>query len=227
MEEFKQFDEILSADSRWRAFALVNRQTGESRPMQLRDHYDRVSNFDLRKSVPEKIRGQFNTSKNLLVYAWYFYPFFSVAEMHVLGVLELALKTRIGEEGINELKRTKKRIGLHSYIEHARDQRWIRNEDFQAYHQAPYAIARQQYMERKAEEMTALGVNEIALNFDEVEPLAENPVDYVAVLLDTVNFIRNMHAHGDAVLYPASVWQSFEMCSDFVNALFRSVEASR
>jgi hypothetical protein len=221
VEEFKSLDEVLNPDSRWNAIASVNRGTGESRPMKLRDHYDRVNEFNLNAAVPERIRGQFNTAKNVLLYSWLVYPFFSVAEMHVLGVLDLALRTRMGEAGIDELKRLKKSRGLFSYIEYASDHGWIRNEDFAAYHRAPFENARQKYLARKREEMQAHGLNEIAINYDEIEVPTENAVDYVSVLLETVNNIRNIHAHGDVMLYPASAWQSFEMSTDFINALYR------
>lgn len=202
--------------------ALVNRETGNRRPMELTDHYERVSEFMLHEVVPERIRSQFNISKNLLLYAWFVYPFFSVAELHVLSALELALKTRMGDDGINELKRMKKPRGLYSYIEFAKYKGWIRNEVFSAYHRAPFENARREYIIRKKEEMREKGLDKIELNYDEIEVPTANEIDYIAALLDTVNNTRNTHAHGDAFLYPASAWQSFEMTSEFINALFRT-----
>jgi hypothetical protein len=220
VEDYKSFNEVLNRDSRWHAMALINRETGDRRPVELADHYARVGDFTIHETVPERIRCQFNIAKNLLLYAWFVYPFFSVAEMHVLSVLELALRTRMGDEGMNELKRIKKKRGLYSYIEFAKDKGWIRNESFSAYHRAPFEIARREYVIRKTEEMRVKGLGTIELNYDEIEVPTVNQIDYVAVLLDTVNEIRNAHAHGDTFLYPASAWQSFEMVSEFINALF-------
>jgi len=222
VEEYKPLNEVLDRDSRWHAMALVNRETGDRRPMELADHYERVSDFVLQEVVPERIRSQFNIAKNLLLYAWFVYPFFSVAEMHALSVLELALRTRMGEDGMNELRRMKKPRGLYSYIEFAKGKGWIRNDDFSAYHRAPFEIARRDYMIRKTEEMREMGLDTIELNYNEIEVPTVNDIDYIAVLLDTVNEIRNAHAHGDTFLYPASVWQSFEMVSEFINALFKT-----
>lgn len=222
MEEFKTLDDVLNSDSRWDAMVLVNRETGEVRPTALLDHYGRVNEFILSNTVPEAIRSQFNIAKNLLLYSWFIYPFFSVAEMHVMGVLELSLRTRIGVAGMKDLKRMKKRHGLFSYIEYARGKGWIRNEDFSAYHRAPFDIGRQNYLAQKIGEMQERGLKEIQIDYDESEIPTENPVDYIGILLDTVNEIRNIHAHGDPMLYPASAWQSFEMCCDFVDALYRA-----
>jgi hypothetical protein len=49
----------------------------------------------------------------------------------------------------------------------------------------------------------------------------ENTTDYLGIVLDTVHEIRNIHAHGETMLYPASVWMTFEICLDFINALFK------
>lgn len=220
MEEFKSFNDVLNRDTRWHAMALVQRVTGDRRPIELADHYSHVNRFALHGDVPERIRSQFNVAKNILLYAWFVYPFFSVAELSVLAVLEFALKTRMGDKGMSELKAMKKPRGLYSYIEFARDNGWIRNEVFSAYHRAPFESARQEYLRRKSEEMQEKGLESIEINYDEIEVPTVNEIDYVSVLLGRVNNIRNAHAHGDTFLYPASAWQSFEMTSEFIDALF-------
>ena len=50
--------------------------------------------------------------------------------------------------------------------------------------------------------------------------IEENTTDFIGILIGTVNRIRNTHAHGEMLLYPTSVWQTFEICADFINALF-------
>ena len=64
-------------------------------------------------------------------------------------------------------------------------------------------------------------MDSIEINYDEIQVSAENTSpDYLRILLDTVHEIRNIHAHGETMLYPASVWMTFEICSDFINALY-------
>lgn len=225
MEEFKSLDEVTKVDRRNTYFVLRNRVTEETRPQELKDHYESVSRFALSETVPEKVRSHFNTAKNVLLYTWFAYGFFPVAELQALNALELALKERIGEDGLKalkkQLKKTGKRLGLQSYIEHAAASKWIKNEDFGAYHRAPMEWARREYEIRKSEEMRAKGLNSIELNYDEIVVPEENLTDFIGFLIGTVNEVRNTHAHGEVMLYPVSVWRMFEICSDFINALYR------
>lgn len=225
MEEFKSLEEIMTVDVRNTFFALRNRVTGDTRPRELKDHHESVSRFNLNEAVPEKVQSHFNTAKNVLLYTWFVYGFFPVAELYALNALELALKERIGEDGLKELKKKLrkigKRIGLQAYIEHAAANKWIKNEDFGAYHRAPIERARMDYLARKSEEMHAKGLDSIEINYDEIEVPPENTTDYLRVLQHRVHKIRNIHAHGEVMLYPASVWMTFEICSDFINALFK------
>jgi hypothetical protein len=225
MEEFKSLDEVTTVDRRNTYFVLHNRATGETRSQELKDHYESVGTFVLSETVPEEVRSHFNTAKNVLLYTWYVYGFFPVAELQALNALELALKERIGEGGLKvlkkQLKKTGKRPGLQAYIEHAAASKWIKNEDFEAYHRAPYERARQKLLLKKSEEMREKGLSSIKYDEEEIEVPDTNTTDYIGILLDTVNYIRNVHAHGETMLYPASVWQTFEVCADFINALYR------
>lgn len=222
MEEFKSFDEIAAVDVRNTYFVLRNSETGATRPQELRDHYDSVSRFNLSRSVPEKVRGRFNTAKNVLLYTWFVYDFYPVAELHALSALELALRERIGEENLKTLKKQWKQLGMHTFVEYAAKNKWIKNEDFSGYHRAPIERARLDYLIRKTKEMEEKGLDSIEIDYDEIEVPTENGTDYISILMNTVHRIRNIHAHGETMLYPASVWATFEICSDFINALFRN-----
>lgn len=80
MEEFKSLDEVLKVDERNTFFAPHNRHTGEKRSQELKDHHEAVGTFVLNDEAPEKIRSHFNIAKNVLLYAWFVYNFFSVAD---------------------------------------------------------------------------------------------------------------------------------------------------
>lgn len=227
MEEFKTLEEVTTVDVRNTYFVLRNRETGETRPKELRDHYESVSRFILCQQVPEKIRSRFNTAKNLLLYTWFAYDFYPVAELQALSTLELALRDRIGEEGLKTLKKQRKQLGMYTFVEYAVDNKWIRNEDFSAYHRAPMERARMDYVIRKTEEMREKGLDSIGIDYDEIQVPEKNTTDYLGILLSTVNRIRNVHAHGETMLYPASVWQTFEVSSEFINALFGEQTSAR
>ena len=123
MEELKSLDEVTTVDRRNTYFVLRNRVTGETRPQELKGHYESVDGFVLSETAPEKVQSHFNTAKNVLLYTWFAYGLFPVAELQALNALELALKERIGEDGLKtlkkQLKKTGKGLGLQSYIEHA------------------------------------------------------------------------------------------------------------
>lgn len=226
MQEFKSFEDITTVDVRNTYFALRNRITGETRPQELKDHYDSVTRFNINYAAPETVRSRFNTAKNVLLYTWFVYDFYPVAELQALSALELALRERIGEKELKKLKK-KKPLGMRTFIEYAADNKWIKNEDFSAYHRAPMEQARNDYLSRKAEEMHAKGLDSIEIDYGEIQMPAENTTDYLGILMDTVHKIRNIHAHGETMLYPVSVWMTFEVCSDFINALFPEVAEQR
>lgn len=221
MEEFKSLDEVTTVDVRNTFFVLRNRVTGEARPQGLKDHYESVNRFTLNRAVPEKVQSRFNTAKNILLYTWFVYDFYPVAELQALSALELALRERIGDESIEILKKQKKPLGMRTFIEHAVEKKWIKNEDFGAYHRAPMERAKKNYLIQKIEEMNARGLDTIEIDYDEIQTPVENTTDYLGVLMHTVHKIRNIHAHGETMLYPAAVWMTFEICSDFINALFK------
>lgn len=224
MEEFKSLEEVTTVDVRNTFFVLRNRVTGEVRPQGLKDHHELVSRFTLNQAVPEKVQSRFNTAKNILLYTWFVYDFYPVAELQALSALELALRERIGEEGLEKLKKQKKPLGMRTFIEHAVEKKWIKNEDFGAYYRAPMERAKKNYLIQKIEEMNAKGLDTIEIDYDEIQTPVENTTDYLGVLMHTVHKIRNIHAHGETMLYPASVWMTFEICLDFINALFERVQ---
>lgn len=57
-----------------------------------------LSNYGLHDNVPEEIRIQYETSRNLFLYAWFVYRFHTVAETHALSTLEFALRLRVGDQ---------------------------------------------------------------------------------------------------------------------------------
>lgn len=223
MENFKAFDEILEPDIRMTCQVWVDLDTGEQKRKTQQDHYAQVVRYELDRTVPEEICSQFNTAKNLLLYTWYAYHLLSSAELQVLIVLEAALRKRIGEEKIKELTKQKKR-GLHAYIKHAIEKNWISNADFRAWHRAPILQARDKYLFSKIDEMKAGGLDLIDIDLSEVEQSKNNTLDYLVILQGTVNKIRNWHGHGELMLHEPSVWTSFEMTTDFINALFRKMD---
>ncbi|MDP3298033.1 MAG: hypothetical protein Q8N09_10700 [Thermodesulfovibrionia bacterium] len=103
MEKFKALDQIYQADARSLYFSIVDRETGEYRPLELKDIYETVASVELSPSVPEDVRSQFNVAKNLAVYTWFSYSFHQISELKAFSTLEMALKLKFGK-GKNSFK---------------------------------------------------------------------------------------------------------------------------
>ena len=95
MEELKKFDDLTMPDERQKAFAIINRASGQYRSRTLQDIYQSASDIKLHSGVPEAVRTHFATAQNLLVYSWFFYPFNVTAEFLAYVTIEFALKERL------------------------------------------------------------------------------------------------------------------------------------
>lgn len=220
MEQLKPIEEIAKPDLRSTAWVTVSKKTGGTSPITLKDHYEAIQRFQLHSEVPEEIVSHFATAQNLLLYTWYAYGFYPVAEQHVLTTLEYALRERIGGEGLQEIKQKKLgRNGLHTYIKFAIEKKWIKNEDFSAYHRAPRKRAEYEFALQKNQEMKDKGLTSMAVDYSDVEVPEINDTDFLGILLEYPNKIRNNYAHGTFTLHP-NVWYTFELCSEFINKIF-------
>jgi len=85
-------------DARQSAMVVANKRTLEQRTLTLADHHDFVAQYRLCPAVPKDVRIQWDTARNLWLYAWYVWRFFAVAEMQAYTTLELALKMRLDKE---------------------------------------------------------------------------------------------------------------------------------
>jgi len=102
MEEFKKFNEVALPDRRNTYWVLINQETEEQRNYTLEDCYQEVESIKLHEGVPEEIRSQFNTARNLAIYTWFCYPFHQICEMKAFSTLEDAFKKVYGTENLKE-----------------------------------------------------------------------------------------------------------------------------
>lgn len=97
MEELKPLSDLLKPDERQTFFAVVNRETGWHRQLQISDVYECAVQCSLHQGVPEEVRSHFSTAQNLVAYSWFCYPFNVVAELHAYISVQFALRTRFPE----------------------------------------------------------------------------------------------------------------------------------
>lgn len=174
-DTLKMFDEVLQADSRWGAFVLRNRETGEIRRLTLRDRYSHIEAITLVSAVPEVIREHFDTARNLLLYSWFAYRFIPVAELHAFSSVEYALRIKSG----------KSKWMLKKLLALAIKNKWIEDGGFRNY--------------KVVEEGTVDGES-AATN-----PDASDAQKYCKILLDSFPDLRNELAHGSNMLHPGGL----------------------
>ncbi len=119
MEKLKKFDEITKQDERFKAFLIIDQDSGKYKPITLEHIYNSVySRIKLDDHVPEEIQNYFARVQNLILYSWFFYPFLTVAQQLVYPSLELALKIALKKE-------KEKKDGLKKLIKEALEKKLI------------------------------------------------------------------------------------------------------
>lgn len=125
---------VCEPDPRSIAFVRIDRATGTARSVELRDYHEAIALMTLHLGVPEDIVVQFETARNLYLYAWFVYRFYVVAEHHGLACLELALRDRLQAEISTGVMHCRgKSPTLKPLLKYAAEHGLIRNEGFQAW----------------------------------------------------------------------------------------------
>jgi hypothetical protein len=194
-------------------------QTQES---LLRQH-QRIAQFVLADSVPTPVAIQFETAKNLYLYAWYVYRFYPAAESLALTTLEFGLRERMEHSQFDVAnKQRRSPPTLPILLRQAVEIGLIRNEGFQRWHDAGqwHAIERH----RMESLIAAAEQNLDSIEIDDRDAVVtsdDRNWDLVEVLLSTLHKHRNMHAHGGPYLTP-HVLGTFELVMEILNQLFAS-----
>ncbi|MES9988118.1 MAG: hypothetical protein ABW077_09390 [Candidatus Thiodiazotropha endolucinida] len=173
------------------------------------NHYKSIDQIKLNNEVPEDIIIQFETSKNLLLYAWFVYRFYPIARSHALTVLELALKERFEDEipaDDTKYRHGKdKRLMLSSLLRYCKDNNILRDEKFKIARHKAAMNADSRNLMNNIRLMDELGVSELKYDDSKIEIKEEDwNFDHVKVLLETLPKIRNSHAHGSTMLDKSS-----------------------
>ena len=196
MERFKALDEVLEPDSRNQAFAKIDPETNEILPMGLDDYHRNLSAISLKKEVPEDVQSYFETLKNVCLYGWFVYPFFTVSEFLSFTAIEMALRKKFEE---NDPRR---RWGLKDLLGEAKKQGWITDKGF------PSIQVRREY----GAELN----KELGLSFS--KPVA----DYTSILIESLPYLRNTFAHPSSqmILVPGEATSSLRIAAELINQLF-------
>lgn len=191
-------------------------------PPSLAAHHARIDVIRLGPAVPEPIAIQFETARNLYLYAWHVYRFYMVAEVQALTTLELALRTCLPDRLPEPYQRTKqKRPMLAGMLDYAIDQGLIQNDGFRRWHEAAERSARRR---RSAEMVRAMIDQQLEMmEYDEMAPVEITPEDQrwdlVSVLRESLPRTRNNLAHGSTML-TNQVLGTIELVAEIIEQLY-------
>lgn len=183
------------------------------------EHHACVDRLKLANSVPESLIVQFETAKNLYLYAWFVYRFFPVAEHHALNVLELALRTRFPVLPKKYWDKSWKPT-LRPLLKFAVNSGAVVNEGFRRWHDQVAFRARERYSNEKRFEMLERDLQRIELDYSNAVPNEQDQEwDYLPILLEVLPEIRNSYAHGSTLLHN-QVLGTLELVCEIVNQLY-------
>ena len=172
-------------------------------PYDLVGQHGRVKDLILHDEVPLKIQIQFETTKNIYLYAWFVYRFYPVARHHALTVLELALRERY--ENVIPLKSEYRgrdgRLYLKSLLRYCKDEDILKDDKFESARRTAEYRARHRNIIETIKTMEQEGLTEMSIDDAELEILdVDRDFDYVGNLVENLPKIRNEHAHGSTML---------------------------
>lgn len=202
-QPLKQLNEIFDPDPRSTSFVRYD-ATGRH-PKAIEDHHKDIAAIRLSEGVPAAIRDEFDTIRNLYLHSWYVYDFTVAASQYGYALIEKTIKEKCrcselplkGNEGLKKLLKLSIRKG------------WLTNAAFDF-----------------AMEWTA---TELVPDVSGTEPpsLLTTPcyrptdTDYCEGLVESLPFLRNQAAHGEAGLgFPSSTLGTINICACIANALF-------
>lgn len=215
--------QVYAPDSRQGRFVRVDRKTGACRERMVEDQYEAVSCYILNTCVPKDIATHFETARNLYLYAWFVYRFYSVAEQQVLATLEFALRERFPDFVTAEKNKHSRKFepGLKKLMKYAIESGFIRNEYFSARERWAKMRAKSRCSSQKRHEALNAGLDRWEEDDSEIVVTQEDlDYDWLGEFLEIIPRVRNLYAHGTFHLYPAKVSHTFEMVSELINQLY-------
>jgi hypothetical protein len=225
----KQFDpeklrpaaHVCEPDPRSTMYVRVDLTTGTTRPMELTDHHESISACALHGGVPPEIGLQFETVKNVYLYAWFVYRFYPVAEQQSLACLELALRTRLEKE-IRAGKIKGKQPTLRPLLEYAIKHRLLKNEGFSTWQNRGVINSRRRIEMEKLRQLSEKNLDQITWNESDIQILPEDlDWDYIKMLSTVLPKLRNNYAHGSTDLHNQAL-QTIKIVFEAINQLFEA-----
>jgi len=201
----KPLNEVLLPDPRFKFLSIGSSQS--MRPFELSDLHERLNLSKLDPAVPETVRCQFETAKNLMLYSWFVFEFHTIGELQAYATLELALRTRLPDA--KQKRRRKGRevmapLSLGPLLQLAVKDGLVVAEKLPAWERAK-AVSE---WHRKQSGLPA--------------GAQRTSKEWLQLVIEYIPDFRNSLAHGNRKLYLEASLRQFEICADLINQLFVS-----
>lgn len=191
-------------------------------PLTIAYEHEKIAEVTLHDGVPRNIWAQFETCRNLYLYAWFVYRFYPVAEHQAYACLELALRERYEhEEGFIKYAKDYKGLrGLKLRLGYAVHQGHLKNEGFSLWRQRTKARAQRRTEDELWEKARQEGCTEMTFDPDDYEITdVDRNHDYLRTILETLPDIRNDYAHGSDTLHNGVLYP-IKLVSEIINQIY-------
>ncbi len=198
------------------------------RPRTIEDQHRMVAEITLHQDVPEDVRIQFETTKNIYLYAWFVYRFYPVVDSHAYSCLELALRERFEKEMLAAGERKREfGPGLKRLLSYAVAKGHLKDEHFSLWQQRTEKRAQQRAETEAINEMDRLGLDEIVIDDSKIEINEDDRNHaYLATLLETMPWLRNHYAHGSKSLHNQSLG-TVKLVAEIINQIYLNPESAK
>lgn len=191
-------------------FLMRDSKTEKLRSYTFEDRYHAISQIRLNQSVPEDIVLSFETAKNLFLYGWFIYRFYSIADHQALNCLEYGLRKRFENEFPN------KRAGLKVCLTHAINNGLLKNEGFQNLREmSRETFEKERLLKPPEEELQKFELNHSDLDYEQDKP----KWDYLSFLLKILPQDQNMFAYDPSLTHSPSVLK-FVIVGEILNQIY-------
>ena len=190
--------------------------------LSLAAHHADIATVQISPAVPEPIAIQFETARNLYLYAWHVYRFYMVAATHALTTLEFGLRERLPARLPERYQRAKqKQPMLAGMLRYAIDEGLIRNDGFRRWHQAVEQQARERRSLEAIQTMIDQDLERMEIDDDATVEVApqDRRWDLVSILSSSLPSLRNELAHGGPML-TRQVLSTLELVAEILSQLY-------
>lgn len=209
---------VCEPDTRSPTTAFLTKQ-----PLTIEYQHSAVAGIVLHQNVPDDIRVQFETTKNLYLYAWFVYRFYPVSEHHAYTCLELALRERFEAEmfTLGVIKR-KRKFGpeFKELLDYSVKSGCLKDENFSVWQQRTMSRAKRRTENEIWEEAQRKGLSEITFDDDQYEIKdVDRDHRYLETIFKTIPQLRNDYAHGTKSLHN-QVLGTLKLVAEIINQIY-------